>query len=194
MAVDKLVDSTQLNADLTSVANAIRTKGGTSADLAFPSGFVSAVQAIPAGGTPTIGLIDEIDVENGVKLITYDLPALALSYGVVWADCDITFTNDYLYGLVVNSVDLPNDNTGYMAQADSYSGIMTLPFRKAVIVNNVILRGYHGMMALDTPTQISNRIVAILDTEYAFARVVFKLFSSKAYFTGGKIRLYGRIA
>lgn len=50
MAVDKLVDSTQLNTDLTSVANAIRTKGGTSAQLAFPSGFVSAVQAIPTGG------------------------------------------------------------------------------------------------------------------------------------------------
>lgn len=51
MAVDKLVDSTQLNADLTSVANAIRTKGGTSAQLAFPSGFVSAVNAIPTGGS-----------------------------------------------------------------------------------------------------------------------------------------------
>ncbi|MDO4527418.1 MAG: hypothetical protein Q4C03_01375 [bacterium] len=50
MAVDKLVDSTQLDADLTSVANAIRTKGGTSSDLAFPAGFVSAVQAIPTGG------------------------------------------------------------------------------------------------------------------------------------------------
>lgn len=50
MAVDKLVDSAQLNADLTTVANAIRTKGGTSAQLAFPSGFVSAVEAIPTGG------------------------------------------------------------------------------------------------------------------------------------------------
>jgi len=50
MAVDKLVDSAQLDADLTSVANAIRTKGGTSSDLAFPAGFVSAVQAIPSGG------------------------------------------------------------------------------------------------------------------------------------------------
>lgn len=37
-------------ADLTSVANAIRTKGGTSAQLAFPAGFVSAVEAIPTGG------------------------------------------------------------------------------------------------------------------------------------------------
>lgn len=50
MAVDKLVDSTQLDADLTSIANAIRTKGGTSAQLAFPAGFVSAVEAIPTGG------------------------------------------------------------------------------------------------------------------------------------------------
>lgn len=46
MAVDKLVDSTQLDTDLTSVANAIRTRGGTSAQLAFPNGFVSAVGAI----------------------------------------------------------------------------------------------------------------------------------------------------
>lgn len=50
MAIDKLVDSTQLDANLTSVANAIRTKGGTSAELAFPQGFVDAVDAIPTGG------------------------------------------------------------------------------------------------------------------------------------------------
>lgn len=37
-------------ADLTSVANAIRTKGGTSAQLAFPQGFVDAVDAIETGG------------------------------------------------------------------------------------------------------------------------------------------------
>lgn len=50
MSVDKLVDSAQLDADLTSVANAIRTKGGTSASLAFPADFVSAIAAIPSGG------------------------------------------------------------------------------------------------------------------------------------------------
>jgi len=37
--------------DLTSVADAIRTKGGTSAQLEFPSGFVSAIQAIKSGVT-----------------------------------------------------------------------------------------------------------------------------------------------
>lgn len=54
MAVDKLVDSTQLNADLTSVANAIRAKGGTSASLAFPAGFVDAIGDIETGGGVTV--------------------------------------------------------------------------------------------------------------------------------------------
>ena len=38
-------------ADLTSVANAIREKGGTSAQLVFPSGFVSAISGISTGVT-----------------------------------------------------------------------------------------------------------------------------------------------
>lgn len=50
MAVDKLVDSTQLDSDLSSVANAIRAKSGGSSQLAFPAGFVSEIQAIPSGG------------------------------------------------------------------------------------------------------------------------------------------------
>ena len=55
MAVDKLVDSTVLDANLTAVANAIRTKGGTSAQLAFPAGFVQAIGDIETGSSePTI--------------------------------------------------------------------------------------------------------------------------------------------
>lgn len=51
MAYDKVVDSTQLEADLTTVADAIRAKGGTSDKLVFPSGFASAVSAITSGGS-----------------------------------------------------------------------------------------------------------------------------------------------
>lgn len=40
--------------DLTSVANAIRTKGSTSSPLEFPSGFVTAIQNIPSGGSATL--------------------------------------------------------------------------------------------------------------------------------------------
>lgn len=56
MAIKKIVDSTQLDADLTSVANAIRAKSGGSSQLAFPAGFVSEIQAIPSGGGGTHNL------------------------------------------------------------------------------------------------------------------------------------------
>lgn len=49
MAYDKVVDSASLDLKLTQVADAIRTKGNTSADLQFPSGFISAIQAIQTG-------------------------------------------------------------------------------------------------------------------------------------------------
>lgn len=41
------------DSEITSIADAIRTKGGTSAALVFPSDFVSAIQNIPTGITPT---------------------------------------------------------------------------------------------------------------------------------------------
>lgn len=49
MAYDKVVDSSLLDTNLTIVANAIRSKGGTTENLSFPDGFVSAVQAIQTG-------------------------------------------------------------------------------------------------------------------------------------------------
>lgn len=51
MANEYLVNS----ADMTAVADAIRTKGGTFDALVFPDGFVNAVGAIEAGGVDTLG-------------------------------------------------------------------------------------------------------------------------------------------
>ena len=75
MAVDKLVDSTQLDADLTAVADAIRTKGGTSASLAFPTGFVDAIDAIETGGGGRFTIDDFADgtATTGELVITSDL-------------------------------------------------------------------------------------------------------------------------
>lgn len=42
---------TVTGSELTSIADAIRTKGDTSASLAFPSGFVEAIGDISGGGT-----------------------------------------------------------------------------------------------------------------------------------------------
>lgn len=39
--------------DLTKVASAIREKGGTSAPLVYPDGFVTAIRNIQTGGSPS---------------------------------------------------------------------------------------------------------------------------------------------
>ena len=43
-------------ADMTTVADAIRAKGGTTAPLTFPNGFAEAVQSIPEDAAPDISL------------------------------------------------------------------------------------------------------------------------------------------
>ena len=60
-------------ADLTAVADAIRAKGGTAAQLVYPSGFVSAIQAIKTG------VIEALEwhqcpelVRNYLANVTYD--------------------------------------------------------------------------------------------------------------------------
>lgn len=70
-----MADYKVTDTELTSIANAIRTKGGTQAQLEFPTGFVSAVQAIPTGGN-----IQPLSVtENG----TYTPPSGVDGYAPV---------------------------------------------------------------------------------------------------------------
>ena len=61
-------------ADLTAVADAIRAKGGTSAQLVYPAGFVSAIQAIQTGIAPqlvvTVSAGATVTATNGSKTIS----------------------------------------------------------------------------------------------------------------------------
>ena len=69
MAVDKLVDSVQLDADLTSVADAIRAKTGGTAKLAFPADFVSEIGSISGGGGAGIISSDNYDFVFGIVTV-----------------------------------------------------------------------------------------------------------------------------
>lgn len=71
-------------ADLTSVANAIRTKGGTSAQLAFPAGFVQAIDAIQTGGG---GSYDPYGLPSGYTALKY-----LKATGTQWIKTDISPT------------------------------------------------------------------------------------------------------
>ena len=61
--------------DLTSVANTIRTKGGTSGSLSFPNGWSSAINAISGGG---------LEYEEGTWTPSEDI-----------ADTTISFSNSH---------------------------------------------------------------------------------------------------
>ena len=50
MAENKVVNTTQLEADLTAVADAVRAKAESSDALSFPSGFVDAIANLETGG------------------------------------------------------------------------------------------------------------------------------------------------
>lgn len=60
---------------LTAVADAIRTKGGTSAALSFPNGFVNAIDAIETGGGD---IIDDFILKNGITSVSTSLSTGAL--------------------------------------------------------------------------------------------------------------------
>ena len=120
MAYDKIVDSTQLNSDLTDVADAIRTKGGTSSPLSFPTGFVNAIDAIQTGGSAT--LIEKSitangtynassDSADGYSKVVVSVPASAVDTGtksitangnnqdvVGYAAVDVAVPNTYAAG------------------------------------------------------------------------------------------------
>lgn len=103
MALDKLVDSTQLDTDLTTVADAIRAKSGGSSQLAFPAGFVSEIGNIPSGGGgdnwvrpaewPDYSKLDLLGDEIEAEFFTYDNREAA--WGVetlvgLYARCSVT--------------------------------------------------------------------------------------------------------
>ena len=68
MAVDKLVDSTQLDADLTSVADAIRQKTGNEISLRFPTDFISEILTLQPPIIPQVETLESsISMNSGAS-------------------------------------------------------------------------------------------------------------------------------
>lgn len=58
-----MTDYIVTDTELISVANAIRAKGGTAANLIWPSGYIAAVNAIPTGGVTIVDWATGTDAE-----------------------------------------------------------------------------------------------------------------------------------
>lgn len=89
--------------DLSSVADAIRTKGGTSAQLSFPAGFVSAIDAIPTGGGGISGItvLENVTLTEAVRSVQFDIPS---DYNSAYILIHGEFTSsNWLYWKINNS-------------------------------------------------------------------------------------------
>lgn len=106
MALDKLVDSSQLDSDLTSLANAIRAKSGGSSKIAFPAGFVSEIQAIPSGGSsvPDFTLVGTQTITESVSQVTFSIPANTTQILIVVSATITASRKSYFYWYFNNNV------------------------------------------------------------------------------------------
>ena len=72
MAFDKVVDSAALDAQLTSIADAIRSKGGTTDQLTL-AGMVDAINAIQTGGGGIQSVSGEYSIAEDVASFNIDI-------------------------------------------------------------------------------------------------------------------------
>ena len=72
MALDKVVDSAALDAQLTSIADAIRSKGGTTDQLTL-AGMVDAINAIQTGGGGIQSVSGEYSIAEDVAGFNIDI-------------------------------------------------------------------------------------------------------------------------
>ena len=92
-----MADYLVTDTELTDVADAIRTKGGTSAALEWPDGFVDAINAISGGGGGTVAYnstnnvpsnvsVDKASAEEGetVTATLVSFPSGGHSYSATW--------------------------------------------------------------------------------------------------------------
>lgn len=179
MANYKVVDADKLDAAMTSVADAIRAKSGTDDSLAFPDGFVSAVEGIQAGeeigyGTNGMIYIENVVVPDYVTTLTANVYA-ANGFKSVYAPEVTALDGHYCFGRAWNSMQriicpkLQSWGSVYWCyggdlkevQAGSIGfPVSDMPFEKGFGGNNntdLVITIYVDATALsEVPTDISN--------------------------------------
>ncbi len=99
--------------ELTAVADAIRTKGGTSLPLTFPTGFINAINDIPSGGgnyTVTVSLTNPVNPGEFSSCTIQDL---------------ITY-DSYETGDFIGSISSANGSTSVESNSSSFGILVTL--------------------------------------------------------------------
>ena len=154
MAIDKLVDSAQLESDLTSVADAIRAKTGGTADLAFPADFVSEIGSISGGGSgPQWELIGSVELElpeytdtSTVENINTEINVAITDYAYIMTTitCDAVITTSTEWGMTISLGGRYTSNSNYYSIANGgQKGASTLS--KSAMVSASVGWGSFGV-------------------------------------------------
>lgn len=192
MAIE-YVDSTQLDSDLTSVANAIRAKSGGSSQLAFPAGFVSEIQAIPSGtpertkwyrppdwpdlssltltpsGSNTNKVYYTIDTsllpDKTIYSNNYGFSVGHIDSGVFVSDYTATQESGTTYKIVLPN-DCPRYVVAYYAQS-GYSGSRGLIHKSMYDLPVVEIRFARGVKNLPLSAYPTAEIFSIVNPDYS---------------------------
>lgn len=139
-------------ASLTTVADAIRKKGGTTAPLSFPEGMAKAVRGIPSGGTDISLGLTAATVDQTIKVKAVDTDgkptawkAVDMAGGETWekiAEIIIPEGADEATALTINK-DLDGNPFSLVkarlcAKFPKYTGVTTIPNFSFVMLNGKI--------------------------------------------------------
>lgn len=139
MATYKLVNADQLDADLESVADSIRTKAGKTEKLAFPDGFKSIVDGISTGVTVQVKTGTVTGVSGSAKTVnlgwkpdavffTGTIPQLgnaACHAGVAFTEANVTSMETFFSGssnsYLFSQLSVKQTSTGFSVSAQRFS-------------------------------------------------------------------------
>lgn len=181
------------SADLISIASAIRTKGNTSANLAFPSGFITAIQELPTS-TPTykFGVLrpdaELIQTYSYDKLWVTDdeqtIPAYTTSATTIHTGEAITPTvslalSNYNYYVLLRCITIPIYNTDIKAAGrEDYS--MTSALYEIVEIPANIIQSISGVKYASRASAV-NVVGALYRSPYWSSDTAIKLNTATSY-------------
>ncbi len=120
-----MADYIATDTELTTVADAIRTKGGTSAALEWPSGFAQAIADIPSGGGATLYRIGGIYGQAMFYSVTIDgtyynntSTGVRMGYAPSGATVTVELGYDYIF---TSEYGVTNVTTGAMLPLSTFT-------------------------------------------------------------------------
>lgn len=109
-----MADYLTTNTELTSIANAIRTKGGTTASLVYPSGFVTAIENLPTNDAEDAIIERNITYyENSTvsKIGSYAFTYCTYLRQAVFTNCQSIGGNAFYYCMNLKMASFPRCET-----------------------------------------------------------------------------------